>query len=344
MRSEFALAAALLLSAGAGRAADLTPRVLTVDRASVERRYLGVADADSDTGQRAAIDRDLAQALSRIAPQLGADIVLDRRAVVIDVPSADITAAAEAVMDRTRTPLPGAPPAAPARVSATPDPLFLAEMAKVRKALGASAETSAKTASAISDAEAYRDVPVMGTAAVDVTSDAIARAGADAGYAFAVIDRSDVMTQSLAGKSLIARIERLTQDAAVVLRERAARLRAEREDFEAQLSSLDEPTRRAKAADLDAQEKALRSLVKAYADAIGQSFKDARGKIETALGPILQRILMERGANLLFDDGIVIFVSSDFDVTQTTIARLDGAFPHVTVTMPPLPDADQPSP
>lgn len=342
MRSEFALAAALLLSAGAGRAADLTPRVLIVDRASVERRYLGVADADGDTGQKAAIDRDLAQVLSRIAPQLGADIVLDRRAVVIDVPSADITAAAEAEMDRTRLPLPGPPPAALARVSATTDPLFLAEMARVRKALGASAETSAKTASADAETSHRADVPVMGTAAVDVTSDAIARAGADAGYAFVVIDRSDVMTQSLAGKSLIARIEKLTQDAELVLSARAARLRAEREA--AQLSSLDEPARRAKVADLDAQEKALQRLVEAYADAIGQSFKDARGKIETALGPVLQRILMERGADMLFDDGIVIFVSSDLDVTQTTIARLDGAFPRVTVTMPELADTDQPSP
>jgi outer membrane protein len=63
----------------------------------------------------------------------------------------------------------------------------------------------------------------------------------------------------------------------------------------------------------------------------------ARQQVEQALGPILQAIMTERGANLLLDRNAVVLGTVDVDVTGVAIARLNQKLPAVKVVLTPLP-------
>jgi outer membrane protein len=60
----------------------------------------------------------------------------------------------------------------------------------------------------------------------------------------------------------------------------------------------------------------------------------ARQQIDKALGPIIQGIMQERGANLLLDRAAIIYgTNGSFDITQTAIQRLDQKLPTVKVQL-----------
>jgi Skp family chaperone for outer membrane proteins len=65
----------------------------------------------------------------------------------------------------------------------------------------------------------------------------------------------------------------------------------------------------------------------------------AHQQIDKALGPIIQGIMTERGANLLLDRAVIIYgTDGSLDITRTAIQRLDQKLPAVTlqqVTPPP---------
>lgn len=55
--------------------------------------------------------------------------------------------------------------------------------------------------------------------------------------------------------------------------------------------------------------------------------------MEVALGPILQGIMAERGANLLLDRGAIVMGTGDFDVTRLAVQRLDQKMSTVKVNL-----------
>jgi len=61
------------------------------------------------------------------------------------------------------------------------------------------------------------------------------------------------------------------------------------------------------------------------------------------LGPILQQLVKERGANLVLDKQAVVFANaSGFDITGEAINRLNQKLPSIKVDMnakPPAPPA-----
>ena len=67
----------------------------------------------------------------------------------------------------------------------------------------------------------------------------------------------------------------------------------------------------------------------------------ARQQVETALGPILQGIMKERGANLLLDRNAVVLGTVDVDVTGIAVQRLNQKLPTVKVALAPLPPGMQ---
>ena len=60
----------------------------------------------------------------------------------------------------------------------------------------------------------------------------------------------------------------------------------------------------------------------------------ARQQMEKALGPILQTIVKERGANLVLDKQAVVFATaSGFDITGDAINRLNQQLPTIKVNL-----------
>jgi Skp family chaperone for outer membrane proteins len=62
--------------------------------------------------------------------------------------------------------------------------------------------------------------------------------------------------------------------------------------------------------------------------------------MEQKLGPILQQLVKERGANMVLDKQAVVFATlSGFDITADAIKRLDQQLPSVKVNINAAPVA-----
>ena len=60
--------------------------------------------------------------------------------------------------------------------------------------------------------------------------------------------------------------------------------------------------------------------------------------MEQALGPILQGIMKERGANLLLDrSAVVLGTDSNIDITGVAVQRLNEKMPAIKVELVPPP-------
>jgi hypothetical protein len=67
----------------------------------------------------------------------------------------------------------------------------------------------------------------------------------------------------------------------------------------------------------------------------------ARQQVEKALGPILQGILRERHANLLFDRNAIVLGTVNVDITGVAVQRLDQKMPYVKVNLVNPPPGSQ---
>ncbi len=77
----------------------------------------------------------------------------------------------------------------------------------------------------------------------------------------------------------------------------------------------------------------LRGEVQKKQNLIQGGFIKARGQVEQALGPILQGIMTERGANLLLDRNAVVLGTVDVDITGLAVQRLNQKMPTVKVEL-----------
>ena len=90
--------------------------------------------------------------------------------------------------------------------------------------------------------------------------------------------------------------------------------------------------RQAKIKDIETRRQALQKKVQDRQLALQGGISNARTQMERALSPILEKILVERKANLLLDRGLVVVGVNELDITNTAIERLNKALPKVTVT------------
>jgi outer membrane protein len=152
-----------------------------------------------------------------------------------------------------------------------------------------------------------------------------------------VIDRAAILRGSAVGQSIMTQVQALTATAENGLKGREAALRAEGTALQQQLAILSPAVKSAKIKAFEAKQAALQQDVQKQQGLIQGGVLKARQQIEQALGPILQVIMTERGANLLLDRNAVVLGTVDVDVTGAAIARLNQKLPTVKVVLAPLP-------
>ena len=84
-----------------------------------------------------------------------------------------------------------------------------------------------------------------------------------------------------------------------------------------------------KLAEFQAREQSLQSEVQRKDEQMRVAYAQAQQTMEAKLGPILQQIVKERGANLVLDKQAIVFApqSGGFDITGDCIKRLDQQMP-----------------
>jgi outer membrane protein len=152
-----------------------------------------------------------------------------------------------------------------------------------------------------------------------------------------VIDRAAILRGSVVGQNIMKQVQSLTAAAENVLKGQDAALRQEGAALQQQLAILSPSVKAAKIKAFQAKQAALQQNVQTQQGLIQGGVLKARQQVEQALGPILQAIMTERGANLLLDRNAVVLGTVDVDVTKVAIDRLNQKLPAVKVVLTPLP-------
>jgi outer membrane protein len=152
-----------------------------------------------------------------------------------------------------------------------------------------------------------------------------------------VIDRAAILRGSVVGQNIMKQVQSLTAAAEKMLKGQDAALRQEGATLQQQIAILSPSVKAAKIKAFQAKQAALQQNVQTQQGLIQGGVLKARQQVEQALGPILQAIMTERGANLLLDRNAVVLGTVDVDVTGVAIARLNQKLPAVKVVLTPLP-------
>jgi len=83
-----------------------------------------------------------------------------------------------------------------------------------------------------------------------------------------------------------------------------------------------------------AREEALQGAAQRKDEQLKVAFGQARATMEQTLGPILQQLVKERGANMVLDKQAVVFANnSGFDITGEAINRLNQKLPSFKIDL-----------
>jgi outer membrane protein len=149
-----------------------------------------------------------------------------------------------------------------------------------------------------------------------------------------VIDRGMVMRASKVGQDIGHQVQGYTQSAESELKGEADSLRKEEASLQQQVAILAPDVRNQKINAFKAKQTAFQQKVQQRQQQIQYGVFLARQQLDKALGPIIQGIMQERGANLLLDRNAVVYgTNAAFDITPVAIQRLDQKLPSVKVQL-----------
>jgi outer membrane protein len=154
-----------------------------------------------------------------------------------------------------------------------------------------------------------------------------------------VINRQAILQASKVGQDIARQVQALANQAKAEMDGQGKALQAEGQALQQQIAILAPDAKQKKIDAFQAKEASLQAAAQRREQQIQGGLLSAQTTVENVLGPILQNIMVQRGANLILDKNAVVFAnSSAFDITQTAIDQLNQKITTVKVTlqMPPL--------
>jgi Skp family chaperone for outer membrane proteins len=148
-----------------------------------------------------------------------------------------------------------------------------------------------------------------------------------------IVDRQAILRFSKVGQNIVRQVNTLTTTAETQFRAERDALQREEQTIAQQSAILAPDIRAQKKKSFEAKVADFQKKVQTRQAMIQAGVLNARKQVESALGPILQGIMAERGANLLIDRQDVVLAMINVDVTQLTIQRLDQKLPIVKVQL-----------
>ena len=158
------------------------------------------------------------------------------------------------------------------------------------------------------------------------------------------LDRTRLIAQSAAGKSIQAQLQSIGKSVEAELEPEAKGLEAELESIQTLGKGLTMEQLKGRA-DIKAKVDSLNKRKNAFDQKRAKRTQEviatqnkADEDFEKAAQPILSEIIKERGAQLVVDLREVVFVDPKIDITQDAITKLDAAVKTIAVTKVNLPD------
>jgi outer membrane protein len=156
-----------------------------------------------------------------------------------------------------------------------------------------------------------------------------------------VIDRNAILRASKVGQDIVRQVNGYTQGAESSFRAEGTALQSEGRALQQQVAILAPDVKAKKIRDFQAKQAAFQRKVESRQGLIQGGVFKARQQVETALGPILQGIMQERGANLLLDRSSIVLGTVNIDITSLAVQRLDQKMPTAKVDLIALPPGVQ---
>ncbi|MGD0142044.1 MAG: OmpH family outer membrane protein [Rhizomicrobium sp.] len=153
-----------------------------------------------------------------------------------------------------------------------------------------------------------------------------------------VIDRAGVLRSSKVGQDMNRQAQGYVQAMESELKGEALGLQKEKAALQQQVAILAPDVRAQKIKAFDAKATAFQQKALGRREQIQYGLYLAKQQIDKSLGPIIQGVMQERGANLLLDRNAVIYGTGSFDISLTVVQRLDQKLPTLKlqlVTPPP---------
>ena len=156
-----------------------------------------------------------------------------------------------------------------------------------------------------------------------------------------VIDRNAILLASKVGQDIVRQVNGYRQSAEKEFRAQGESLQKEGQALRQQIAILAPDVKNKKVRDFQAKQTSFERKVEARQGLIQGGVFQARRQVESALGPILQGIMQERGANLLIDRGSVVLGANNLNITAAAVQRLDKKLPSIKVQLTALPPGVQ---
>ena len=155
-----------------------------------------------------------------------------------------------------------------------------------------------------------------------------------------VIDRAAIMQFSKVGQDIAKQMQTYATQAKNDLSAQGKALQAEGRNLQQQVAILAPDVKQKRLDAFRAKEEALQGAAQRKDEQLKTAFAQARAAMEQQLGPILQQLVKERGANLVLDKQAVVFANANgFDITGDAINRLNQKLPSFKINLNAAPPA-----
>lgn len=155
-----------------------------------------------------------------------------------------------------------------------------------------------------------------------------------------VIDKAAIMQFSKVGQDIARQMQNLAAQAKKDLTAQGQALQNEGRTLQQQVAILSPDLKAKRMAGFEAKQRSLQSAAQKKDEQLKAGFFQARQAMEQALGPIVQEVVKQRGANIVVDKQAVVFATANgFDITQDVINLLNEKMPNYKVNLnaPPPP-------
>jgi outer membrane protein len=148
-----------------------------------------------------------------------------------------------------------------------------------------------------------------------------------------VIDRQALLRNSKVGQSIAQQVQAMTKSAESELRGENDALRREGAALQQQVAILAPDIKAQKIKAFEAKQAAFQQKVQLRQNQIRYGVAMAQRQVESVAGPIVQGLMVQRGANLMIDRQAIVIGAPGLDVTPEAIKLLDQKLPSVKVQL-----------
>jgi len=155
-----------------------------------------------------------------------------------------------------------------------------------------------------------------------------------------VLDRAAILRFSKVGQDIARQMQTYANQAKADLTAQGRSLQNEGRNLQQQVAILAPDLKQKRLEAFRAKEEALQGAAQRKDGQLKAALAQAQATMEQTLGPILQQLVKERGANMVLDKQAVVFANAaGFDITGEAINRLNQKLPSLKVNLNAQPPA-----